>query len=313
MAAPILARLEAIQVKLEAAKGTAETTGFTDILVYDMKMTPTSGYDRRGGAGACLGNNTPGVVTDRTGTSSFSMELSTTGSAGLNAGLAILFQACGLAQTSEVYQVHSTFANQKTITIKYFQGGLLRVLYGAMGNVTISGEQGKRVMCAFDFSGIYTIATDVALPAFAPTSRQPMKFGSVDGTHVAAFTLNSAAKNISKFQLNLQNEVGFRSSPAGVGGIGSAIIGHYDPQLTIDPEADAVATYAFESLWLAGTEHAVSILLSDGTDKVTFTLPKVQAKSVPMGVRENILVYEWVGQCNHSSGNDSVAITVAAD
>jgi hypothetical protein len=130
MAAPLLSRKTAILVKLETTKG-SEVGGDTAILVSDFTMNPESEYARRNGTGLYLGNNFPGVVEGRLGKCSFTMELMSATSTTLNAGLAILFQACGLKQTTQVYQVHSTFTDQSCISIDYFQDGLEKTLYGA--------------------------------------------------------------------------------------------------------------------------------------------------------------------------------------
>jgi len=304
MAAPLLSRKTAIKIKVESTKGT-EISGDTDILVSDIEMNPESDYTRRNGAGLYLGNNVAGVVDGRIGKCTFTMELMAYTGHALNPGLAILLQACGMAQATQVYTIHSTFTNQVCISIDYFQDGLEKTLFGAMGNVTFEGEAGKRILCKFEFTGLYKAIADTALPSFAPATQKPMLMQS------GAFTMNSAAKNISRFSLNLGNVVSMRADPSKAGGLISAIITDYDPELSVDPEADNVATYAFEALWQAGTEHAISLAVSDGIDKATFTLPKVQAKSLPHTDRDGILVHDWKGQCNHSSGNDAVSMAVA--
>jgi hypothetical protein len=307
--APLLTRKIAAQVKIETTKGTAETTGFTDIYVYDIEMNPDAEFQKRNGVGLYLGNSIPGFVEGGLGKCTFGMEVMGYTSHALNPGMAILWQACGLAQATQVYTIHSTFANQKTVTIKYYQDGLCKTLYGAMGNVTFEGTGGKRIFCTFEFSGLYVSVEETALPAFAPATQKPMMFQS------GSFTIGAAAKYISRFTLNLQNVVSMRHNPAKWGGVECAIITDYDPEIGVDPEAesdlDGVPTSAFEALWRAGTESAVSFYGSDGTDKVTFTLPKVQYKDIPTGDREGILIYDLKGQCNHSSGNDSVSIAVA--
>jgi hypothetical protein len=112
------------------------------------------------------------------------------------------------------------------------------------------------------------------------------------------------------------NVVAMRADPSKAGGYIHAIITDYDPELSIDPEAESdlndIPTSAWESLWQAGTEQAVVLVAADATNKATFTMPKVQCKSLTTTDRGGILVYDWKGQCNHSSGNDAVAIAIAA-
>ncbi|GAH27751.1 unnamed protein product, partial [marine sediment metagenome] len=96
-----------------------------------------------------------------------------------------------------------------------------------------------------------------------------------------------------------------------VGGIAYYMITDYDgPILSIDPEADLIDGYDYNKIWLAGTEAAVSLILTDGTDSIAFTIPKVQYREIPEGDREGIQIYDITGQCNHDSGDDAVAIAV---
>jgi len=308
MAPPLLSEKTVIKVKLEAVMGT-EDDGDTDILVYyepGQLIRSTAEFVERRGTGLYLGPKTRGVVTGSGGASTFETELITNGAQGMDAGLAILLQACGLKQTLEVYQVHSTFADQKTISIDVYEDGVIKTLYGAMGNVEFTYEAGGRVMCKFEFSGIFKAPADIALPAYAPPTYLPMM------ADAATFTLGGAARKINSFSLNMQNNVQPRKDAAGPGGVAHYFIASYNPQLGADPEADTVAGYDFNGIRLAGTEQACSAVVTDGTDKATFTLPKVQFMEVSPGDREGIRTYDINGQCNHDSGNDSVALEIAA-
>ena len=124
------------------------------------------------------------------------------------------------------------------------------------------------------------------------------------------FTLATESIKISKFALDMGCEVIPRHDVDAAGGIAYYAITDYDSVLSIDPEADLIAGYDYYGAWLALTEAAVSLALTDGTDTVTFTLPKVQYRELKEGDRNGIAIYELTGQCNHSAGNDSVAIAV---
>jgi hypothetical protein len=103
-----------------------------------------------------------------------------------------------------------------------------------------------------------------------------------------------------------------RADAAVTGGVISSIITNYDPAFSFDPEADVVANYDIYGIWLAGTEAAVSLLMTDGTVNVTLACPKMQFKAIPEGDRDGIQIYDAEGQCNHDSGNDAVSLTAAA-
>lgn len=302
LSAPLLTRKKVIKVTLESEKGT-KVAGTSAIMVFDLAINPTAPYEERKGSGLYRGHKETGVLGERSGTCNFSVELRAD-SAAMEAGLAILLQACGLKQTVQVYQVHSTPGDDKCLSIDVWEDGVKKGLAGAMGNVTFEGEAGKRMMCNFEFTGIWQAVTDEAMPAFAPATYPPIRLQG--GT----FTLGGESIKVGKFSLNMGNNVVMRGDVDGVGGIAHYAITDYDPVISIDPEADLVAGYDFNGIWLAGTEAAVSLAVTDGTNTATFTLPKVQARELTQGDRDGIQIYEFTGQCNHDSGNDSVAIAV---
>lgn len=303
LSAPLLTRKRVIKVILEAEKGT-KIAATAAVLVFDLDIKPTAPFEERKGSGLYRGHSVAGIHGERSGSCSFGAELRGTGAGGMDAGLAILLQACGLAKTMEVYQVHSTHSADKTISIDVWEDGVKKGLAGASGNVTFEGDVGKRMMCNFEFSGVWQAPIDEALPAYAPGTTTPLRLQG--GT----FTLATQSIKIGKFSLNMGCNVIPRMDVDAAGGIAYFMLTDYDPVLSIDPEADLVAGYDYYGSWLAGTEAAVSLAVTDGTDTVTFTLPKVQYREIAEGDRDGIQIYDITGQCNHSAGNDSVAIAV---
>ncbi len=307
LSAPLLTRKRVIKVEIESTKGSRNgVPSPTEVLVFDLEINPTAPFEERKGSGLYRGHKETGVLGERSGVCSFSCEMRGDGSQGLDAALAILLQACGLDQTVEVYQVHSTPANDETLSIDVWEDGVKKSLLGASGNVTFEGETGKRMMCNFEFSGVWQTPTDDSLPTYAPGTTAPMLIQG--GT----FTLADKSIKIGKFSLNMGNNVIPRMDVDAAGGISYFMITDYDPVLSIDPEADLVAGHDYFGDWLALIEAAVSLALTDGTDIITFTLPKVQYKEITEGDRDGIQIYDITGQCRHNADpwNDSVKIAV---
>lgn len=302
LSAPLLTRKKVIKVILEAEKGT-KLAGTQAIMVFDLAINPNAPYEERKGTGLYRGHKETGVLGERSGTCNFSVELRAD-TAAMEAGLAILLQACGLKQTVQVYQVHSVPGDDKCISIDVWEDGVKKGLAGAMGNVTFEGEAGKKMMCNFEFTGIWQAPIDEALPAFAPAVYPAIKLQG--GT----FTLGGESIKVGKFSLNMGNNVVMRGDVDGVGGIAHFAITDIDPVVSMDPEADLVAGYDFMGVWLAGTEAAVSLAVTDGTNTATFVLAKVQTRELSQGDRDGIQIYELTGQCNHDSGDDSVVLTI---
>jgi len=307
LSAPLLTRKRWLEVEIETEKGTRNTSPSPSaILAFDLEINPTAPFEERKGTGLYRGHSNIGVLGERSGTCKFSTELRSNGTSGLDAGLAILLQACGFAKTSESYQVHSTHADDETISIDVWEDGVEKSLLGASGNVTFEGENGGRMMCNFEFLGVWQAPFDEpTAPTTEPGTGAPILMQS--GT----FTLDDSI-NISKFSLNMGTNPIPRYDVDAAGGIAYYMITDYDSVLSIDPEADLVAGYDYYGKWLIGTEAAVSLLLTDGTVSVTFTLPKVQFREIAEGDRDGIQIYDLTGQCNHSSGNDAVTIAASA-
>ncbi len=300
----MLTRKKIIQAKIEAEKGTKETAGFADLLVYDPNIRPSAPFEPRRGPGKYIGNSVAGIVQEKSGILTCSAELRGNGTNAMDAGLSVLLQCCGLKNTAETYQVASAVADHKTCTIQVFEDGKKKVLYGAMANPIFEGETGKRMMCNFEFKGIWDTPVDEALPAFSPGTEAPPILAN--GT----FTIGTA-KKVSRVSLNMGNEVVLRMDINAASGIAHAVIVDNDPVLSCDLEAELVAAYDIHGIWLAGTEAAVSLVLGSGAGKqITFTIPKFQYREIPEGNRDGILIYDATGQCNHDSGDDAVAIAV---
>lgn len=295
----MLHRLRVMKVILETTKGNyLEPTQAGH--VFDLRCNPTAEFIDRSGTGQYRGPQFQGKIGENTGKCSFRTELKGNGSQGMDAFCAILLQAAGLVKATETYSVHSNHANDETITIAVWESGKKKMLRGCSATkAVITGEQGKPVYLDVEFDGFWIAPVADAMPTWEPSTRLPMLF--VGG----AFLLATNAVKINSFSLDLGLKTMNRSG-------GYFAVLDYDPTLTIDPEEYLVADYDYHGVWLAGTRAEVSMPISDGTDKITITCPKVQCKELTDAEREGLKTLDWVGQCQHSSGNDSVSIAVAA-
>jgi len=302
--APLGSRRKIILVSQETTKGTA-VAGATHVMVFEPTINPEDTFQQRQPSGSSAGN-AAGVVGERKGTCSFRAELRSDGVDALDAGLAILLQACGLKLTGSVYAPTSGVADQKTCTIDVYEDGLMKRIFGAMGNVKISGEYGKIVSLEFEFQGIWSAPTDVALPSPSISARIPLRLAA------ATLTIGAYTPKISKFELDFQANVVQREDVTQASGLLHFLAAGRDPQVSMDMEADVVATHDAYGIWLAGTEAALSLLVTDGTVNITIAAPKLQYRQVAEGDRDGKLTHDLTGQANVSSADDEVTITTAA-
>ena len=306
LSAPRLKRKRVIKVSLDATKGATDTVPSQAILVYDLDIQPTAPFAQRRGTGLYRGQMNPGVVEEMSGTWTFTAELLGTGAGGLELGLAILLQACGFKQTLEVYSVHSGVADDKTISMAGWVDGKKKSLTGASGTVKFSTQPGKRMLLNFEFSGIWQDPIDEALPAYAPSAALPIF--AKGGT----FTLGGESIKFTDFELDMGCAVVMRGDPDAATGIGYYHLVDYETKLNMTVESDLVAGYDFYGIWKAGTPAEVSYALTDGTDIFTFALPAVQYSQIAGVDVDGVEGERLTAEVLHSTGDDSVALTVTA-
>lgn len=298
----MLSEKSAIKIKVEAVKGT-EIEGDQAVYVEDLVINPTGEFINREGTGLFLGPDTEGVIGGRMGKCTFTTELKTDGSQALEAGLAILLQACGFVKAVEVYSI-ATFAEQKTISIDVYQDGVIKTLFGAMGTFTMEAEEGKRVLFNFDFDGLYKAEADIALPAYAPT-------GNVIMWGNGTFTVLTESHLISKFSLDMDNNVVPKHNVTGPGGVAYAMISIAHPTAGWDAESDLIANDDVHADWLAGVTGTLALAVGDGTDTVTIDCAKVQYTDIPEGERNNLRIHDLTVQCLQvANSTDMVQFTV---
>jgi hypothetical protein len=157
---PRYIRNTVILAKVETTAGAdALPTGAANaILVSDFSITPleAQNIDRnlvRGYFGASEQLVGPASVKV-----SFSVELAGSGTAATAPAWGVLLQGCaageGLLVTPNRVEYSPVSAALKTLTIYYYDDGVLHKLLGVMGDVTISAKIGERPMLKFDFVGL---------------------------------------------------------------------------------------------------------------------------------------------------------------
>jgi len=310
----MLDRKRVPKIKLEAISGTKIATDQA-VRAYDLTGPESEAeYLRRAGAGLYTGNAEKGVHGAELGRCGFRTPFIGTGSSGMGLACAILLQAAWLKKTLEVYQVTSDVTDWKTLSLDAWLDGQKKTLFGAMGNVILDWERGRPegAMLGVDLQGLYSAVTDDTLPTWSPETIKVMR--------MISFEINNVDVKIHSFSLDMQNVVVPQSDPNAAAVLRSNVmpeteISHFiitdnSPQITIDPLNVLVATYDFDGLRRAGTEHEIEAVFSDGTDTVTVLMPKVQIVECKGGAREGESTIQYVGQCNHSTGDDAVSITV---
>tara|TARA_Y100000593_G_C4308830_1_gene337256 strand:+ start:462 stop:1394 length:933 start_codon:yes stop_codon:yes gene_type:complete len=301
--APLFKNKMILGVKVESTKGTAVVpVGGDAIIAYDVSFKKEVTMAERRGGGASLGH-THGQVIDstRAGRATFTTELKSDGTSPYWTNESqTLFNACGLSLSTATYTPSSSFSTHTTITLYQWLDGKLYAIYGAMGTFTIKNESGGRVLVDWDFLGIWASPTDTSIPTPTWETATPMRTNDSSGS----LTVHSDSIKVGSFSFDVGNEVGLREDVGAAGGAISAIITSRNPTCSIDPEDDTVANHDFYGKWLAGTQAALAIAVTDGTDTMTLTLPKFQYTELTQADRHGIATLDATGVAIQNSAAD---------
>lgn len=299
----LVARRKLLGAAIETTKGTAETlsAALSATIVYDLKIVPVDLFaDGQRLPNLSSSGSVPRVKGPQKGKATFKTEMA------YGDGFLTLITGCGFVNTSGVCTPTTDISAQKTLTLCAWEGGRKKILHGAMGTCTLSiGGTGQRLMCEWEFDGIFNTVVDQAMPSFSPILTAGYRAASV------TFTIASAAiPPIDDFTLKTNSDVQMREDITKSSGIGYFIVGDVVPTLTLAPEARTVANYDVFGKLLAGTAEAVAMTFTDSTGN-TFAIaaPKAQRISVDDDERGKKLVDPIEMDLHVSSGNDSVTFT----
>lgn len=302
--APLITRQRVIALKAESTPGTAVALTAAEgvINAFDASITPNIETKQRPGQGSM--SQLKRSTTTRGGTGEFMTELQGDGAGGVLAALGTILTASGFtAGSGAVYSLTSDPTT--TLTYGLYTDGHLESLAGCMFDLEFQFVAGEPVMIACRPTGIYQTRTATALitPTY-PTSN-PMKFSGSTLTLAGSYT-----PRVSRVTIALNNALKLREDGTKTGGYLSCTITDRNITVSFDPEEDTIATKDFIGEWLAETEVAMSLVVGNGTDDCTFSIPKLQIVNAPSGDRDGIFTREIEAQANRSSAdNDEMTVT----
>jgi len=270
----LIKRTRNLAAKAEGTPGTAEalTAAEAAFNVFNTVIQQGAEFEHRESQGGFA--QLAGVVSGRQGKATFGMHF--IGASASPAGWAVLLPAVGLGLTGAAYvadarPVGAAGSTQETITIGSYQAGRKKFLHGCMGNAKFTFPASKLAFGEFEFTGKWNAPTDVAILDPTYSVLVPMRVVS------AALTVGAYGEfKISQAVIDLGNEIHLREDVDDATGYGYAAIGNRLNKVTIDPEAELVATKDLYGEWLAGTRANLSLVITNGTDTCTVTASNLQ-------------------------------------
>lgn len=264
---------------------------------------------------ATFGELAPLIVGKAYKLGGIKVPLKGSGAAGTPPRIGPLLRAMGFTQTvngviSVTYAFHSIFEGE-SCTIYFWYGGTKHIMTGCVGSGKLSLQAGEVMFLECDFTGKYGgIISDVTFPAptFETTIRQIWDSALFKFTPAGGSDLGLV---VSKFDIDLGNEVNPRPDANGVSGIGRYYISDRKTKVSLDPEKVAL------SILNPYTLHELQTLIAIETkptgtagNLVEITVGGVSLDAPKAGNRNNIATWDLSGQCRPTiaAGNSEIAI-----
>lgn len=312
----LLTKLSVFGAKTEATPGTKETLTAAECAynVYDLMIEPDVTFEKRQSQGSF--GSRKSTPSGAKGKATFKMDFDFDGIA-IPAAIDVLFPACGLVKTANVFKPISRTADTsgsgvKTLTLgKYWGPGKFVGLYGASGTFKLNLPTGKPAFFEFEFQGVLDPEVDAAI--LTPTYPTPANLICRGGpTTFAAVEL--CADTMS---LDLGNVLYTKECSNNTQGFSYAIISDREPKFTAPPESKLVATQNRMGQFLNGTEGILRYVLpaagynsSTGANSVEILANQAQYMEFKNGDRSGVSTDEVAWMLNNAAGSADSDFTI---
>jgi hypothetical protein len=200
-------------------------------------------------------------------------------------------------------------SNVKTLTLGCYLDGLYKQIHGAVGTFKLVCPTGKMAYLEFEFSGIWSAPSDVAILAPTYPTALPLRYAN------STTTYSSTALCLENLTLDVGNVITYRECATSTSGYHSAIITDRIPKVTGNPEAKLAATRAPYAQFLAMSEAVLTWDLDGPTNSaLTIAAPKAQIVKCNEGDRNKLVTdeIEWQLNRNGSTQDQEFSITFTA-
>lgn len=304
----ILVERSMLLAKVETTYGQdANPTPTADfIAVSDLSISPNVEYRDPAAMDGSLSPR-PGRVGMISVEVTFTHELQPNDTSPANPPVKALLQACGLAYTSSGTPPTGTFKPISTgfpsVTLYIYYDGLLWKIRGCRGTATFNFTAGEFATIDFTFNGLYSAPVDASLPtSWTDNGGPPLACLG------ATCTWNGEPLQVETVTLDMGNNIELLPSIASNFGVYHVAITNRDPSGTINPEMTTVATKDWHTLMMTPTLQELVVELSNGTSKMTLTVPKAQITNLQPGDRNGIRTWDIDFKPVRNAGDDEFQI-----
>ena len=241
--------------------------------------------------------NLPHLIGKQTLQLEVEVDLHGSGAAGTAPEFGVLMQACGLletlvAVTSAAYDPLT--ANHKSISIYWYEDGLLWKMLGAVGKLSFNAQIGAPPTLKFTFMSAYVAPTVVADPTGAVyQSAAPIVMSTADVIN------DGAVIKVGAFNLEDGNDVQHHYTTAQ----NEFVVANRQPKLKLTK--DSISTAAEWTALNAGTNAALSATFgATAGNRLVLTAPVCRREGVATGQRADRNTLELSYGVFESAGDD---------
>lgn len=291
MSDPIFWRDKRFLFALESTYGSdpGPTGAANAVLAMDVTWKPMEGQDQERDLEQPGMSANGTIPTDLHATLSFTVDLSASGVAGTAPAWGALLRACGVAETitaatSVAYTPISESLESGTFHLVI--GKTRYVMTGARGKATFDLSAQATPKIKFEFTGLFTVPTEVAAPSVTLTSWKEPKIVSAQNTPV--FTIDGTSFVMKSAMLALGNKV----EPRFLVGANRVLI--TDKSESFETTVEAQPLTAFDPFTMALNRDLVAVALVHGTvggSIATLDLATAQMQRPSISQSQNIK--EW--------------------
>lgn len=289
---PLFWRKKVLTFKLETTYGVdaAPTGAANAILALEMACMPMEGTDvsRELDLPYMAAQST--IPAELHSKITFKVELAPSGTAGTAPEWGVLLRACGCAQTilaTTSVTYNPVTDGHESATIYFNMDGTLVKMTGARGTCKITVNAQGIPYLEFEFTGLFSAPTAVALPTADFTKFKKPEVASK--TNTPTFTIGGTAMVMRSFGLTLGNQVENRFL------VGSESVQITDRAESVETVVEAVPLATLNPTALAAAQTQVALVLQHGTvagKRTTINVPAAQMQR-PQGVQNAQGIVEW--------------------
>ena len=302
--------------KVEATAGTdAAPTGTADavLLVGDAEFSPIESSTVERNLSMPWFGASMGLLGSVYSKITFSCEAAGSGTAGTAPEWAEILLGCATSNstlaTPARVEILPASTSLKTLTLYFYDDGLLHKATGVVGNAKLSAKLGEVAKWSFDMLGAYVAPVAVANVAATLTAwKTPpvlMRSNVVDitlgCTYSAGALSGGTVMGSTGLELDFGNKSAFFSTLSREGGELSA----RESKVSFELELSAAQEVAAITDILASTTTSLGFTIGTATgNKQILFLPSIQRTSYKKGNKDGVRTVSFEARCLPVSGND---------